>query len=62
VNEQEFDEVVLRNGDVIAFGAAKIQFWLGEVRQGNNRLRELVTWLAIGLAAVLQGILVSLLL
>ncbi|PAW81863.1 MAG: hypothetical protein B9S33_15945 [Pedosphaera sp. Tous-C6FEB] len=62
VNEQEFNDVVLRNGDVIALGAAKLQFWLGEVKQGNNRLRELITWLAIGLAVILQGILVSLLL
>lgn len=59
VNEQEFNDVVLRNGDVIAIGAAKLQFWLGEVKQGNNRLRELITWLAIALAVILQGILVS---
>ena len=47
VNGTEFDELVLRNGDVIDLGAAKLQFWLGEVRQSNNRLRESLFWLAL---------------
>lgn len=62
VNDSEFDELILRNGDVIALGAVKLQFWLGEVTQGNNRLREAFTWVALILAVLLQGLLVSLLL
>lgn len=53
VNGAEFDELTLRNGDVIDLGAAKLQFWLGEVRQSNNRLRETLFWLAlVGLVIV----------
>ena len=62
VNDQEFNELVLHNGDVIALGAVKVQFWLGEVTQGNNRRREIFTWLALLVAVVLQGVLVSALL
>ena len=35
VNDQPVGETVLRNGDTIAIGAAKLQFYLGETRQGH---------------------------
>jgi pSer/pThr/pTyr-binding forkhead associated (FHA) protein len=34
----------LRNGDIIAFGAAKIQFWLAPALQRNQRIREAFIW------------------
>ncbi|MFA6545203.1 MAG: FHA domain-containing protein [Limisphaerales bacterium] len=55
VNGSEFDELILRNGDVIELGAVKIQFWLGEARQSDNRVRETVTWLALGALVILEG-------
>ena len=50
VNGSEFDELLLRNGDVIEIGAVKVQFWLSEVRQSDNRARETLVW--IGLVAL----------
>ncbi|HKI70288.1 MAG TPA: FHA domain-containing protein [Verrucomicrobiae bacterium] len=44
VNGQPVQSAVLHNGDVIEIGAAKIRFWLGEVRQRRFRLRESFTW------------------
>lgn len=47
VNGAEFDELLLHNGDVIELGAVKVQFWLAEVRQTDQRLRETLTWLGL---------------
>lgn len=52
-NTEPFQTVALRNGDVIALGAVKLQFWLGEVEQSNPAGRELAVWLA--LAALTAG-------
>jgi len=62
VNGAEFDDLILRNGDVVELGAVKVQFWLSAVIQRGMWLRELLTWLGLGVLAVLQGVLVSLLL
>lgn len=51
VNGAEFDDYLLRNGDIFELGAVKVQFWLAEVRQINNRTRELLVW--AGLAALI---------
>jgi len=42
---------ILRNGDIIGAGLAKIQFWLGELPQRGLKAREFFTWFL--LAAVL---------
>ena len=47
VNEQPQSEARLRNGDVISFGSAKIQFWLAPPPQRGLRLREFCVWLLI---------------
>ena len=33
VNSQPVQTAVLRNGDIITLGSAKLQFWLGAARQ-----------------------------
>jgi pSer/pThr/pTyr-binding forkhead associated (FHA) protein len=59
VNGSEFDELVLRNGDVIELGAVKVQFWLAEVRQSSNRVREVLVWLGLVALVVLEGALLA---
>lgn len=44
VNDQPQKSTRLRNGDIISFGSAKIQFWLAAPRQRGLRLRELFVW------------------
>lgn len=53
VNGHRTRRAVLRNGDVIEIGSARIQFWLSETRQSGLRLREGLTWAAI--AAISLG-------
>jgi predicted component of type VI protein secretion system len=54
VNAASVQETVLRNGDVIEAGSLKLQFWLSETRQAGLRLRESLTWVAIGLVCLAQ--------
>lgn len=44
INNHAVQSAPLRNGDVISFGSAKIQFWLASVKQRGLRLRELFVW------------------
>ena len=44
VNGQPAQGVVLRNGDCIEFGSAKVQFWLADTRQSGLRIREWFVW------------------
>jgi pSer/pThr/pTyr-binding forkhead associated (FHA) protein len=44
VNDQPQKTGRLRNGDVISFGSAKIQFWLAAPRQRGLRFREWLVW------------------
>ena len=53
INDQPQSSARLRNGDIIAFGSAKVQFWLSPVRQKSLQLREGLVWLL--LAAVTAG-------
>jgi hypothetical protein len=62
VNGSEFDELILHNGDVIELGAVKVQFWLGEVRQSDNRVRETLVWLGLVALVLLEGALIGFLL
>jgi len=47
VNDQPQTSTPLRNGDVISFGSAKIQFWLAAPRQRGLRLREWFVWMLV---------------
>ena len=53
VNGQRVQQAVLRNGDLIEAGSAKLRFGLSPTRQHGLRLRESLTW--IGLAALCLG-------
>jgi pSer/pThr/pTyr-binding forkhead associated (FHA) protein len=53
LNGTRIEEEALRNGDLIEFGSAKLQFWLGEMPQRSFRLRECCTW--AGLAILSAG-------
>ena len=53
VNDQPVHQTVLRNGDAINIGSARMQFWLSETRQTGLRLREALTW--AGIAAISFG-------
>lgn len=44
VNEEQKQSARLRNGDIISFGSAKIQFWLAAPRQHSLFLREALVW------------------
>ena len=44
VNGEQTDSTLLRNGDVITLGLAKIQFWLAPAPQRGLRLRENLVW------------------
>lgn len=54
VNGQAVQRALLRNGDVIELGSIKMQFWLGEVRQGGLRFREGLTWAGIAIVTLAQ--------
>jgi hypothetical protein len=54
VNDQPQTSARLRNGDVISFGSAKLQFWLSAPKQRGLRLRELAVWMLILLVTVSQ--------
>jgi pSer/pThr/pTyr-binding forkhead associated (FHA) protein len=53
VNGQPVQQGVLRNGDAIAIGSLRMQFWLSETRQAGLRLREGISW--TGIAAISLG-------
>jgi hypothetical protein len=53
VNGQPVQQTVLRNGDAIAIGSLKMQFWLSETRQAGLSFREGITW--VGIAAISIG-------
>lgn len=47
VNNHAVQSAPLKNGDVISFGSAKIQFWLAAVKQRGLRFRELFVWILL---------------
>jgi hypothetical protein len=47
LNGEPCRESVLRNGDIIEVGGAKLQFWLTEARSRGLRVREATTWAGI---------------
>src|SRR5215472_4217328 len=53
VNHQPVQTALLRNGDIITLGSAKLQFWLAAASQRGLWLRERFVWAL--LVAVLLG-------
>lgn len=47
VNREPARSARLRNGDSIAIGSARLQFWLDEIPQRNQRLREWFVWILV---------------
>lgn len=62
LNGQSVDSGILRNGDVIGLGSAKVQFWLAETGQVALGAREVLTWVTIAAVCLGQVALVYLLL
>ena len=58
VNEQPQTSARLRNGDIISFGSAKIQFWLAAPRQHGLRFREAFVWTLLAAVTAFQLILI----
>jgi pSer/pThr/pTyr-binding forkhead associated (FHA) protein len=58
INEEQKQSARLRNGDIISFGSAKIQFWLDAPRQRGLHLRELAVWLLLLAVTVFQFVLI----
>jgi pSer/pThr/pTyr-binding forkhead associated (FHA) protein len=54
VNHQPVQSVLLRNGDIIALGSAKFQFWLGATTQRGLRPREFFVWTILAAVTVAQ--------
>lgn len=54
INEEPQTSARLRNGDIISFGSAKIQFWLAAPRQRGLRLREFFVWVLLAAVTILQ--------
>jgi pSer/pThr/pTyr-binding forkhead associated (FHA) protein len=58
VNGKQVEKTILRNGDVITLGSAKIQFWLAPAPQRSLRLRENFVWALLILVTIAQFILI----
>jgi len=58
VNSEPFQNQILRNGDTITIGSAKLQFWLAAARQRGLRFRELFVWSLLLLVTLGQFILI----
>lgn len=58
INEESKTSARLRNGDIISFGSAKIQFWLAAPRQRGLRLKELSVWLLLAAVTAFQFFLI----
>lgn len=48
----------LRNGDIISFGSAKIQFWLDAPRQRGLRTTEFFVWSVLAAVTAFQFVLI----
>jgi pSer/pThr/pTyr-binding forkhead associated (FHA) protein len=58
VNSRPVQTALLRNGDVITLGAAKLQFWLATVRQQGLRLHEGFVWALLSLVVLCEILLI----
>lgn len=58
INGEPAGEIMtLCNGDEIELGTAKLQFWLGGVRQKNLAVREAAAWVLLGTITLAEVIL-----
>jgi hypothetical protein len=58
VNGGPFQNQILRNGDTITLGSAKIQFWLAVARQRGLRFREFFVWALVAAVTAAQIVLI----
>lgn len=54
VNGAKVNEIALREGDLIEAGAVKMRFGFEAVKQKSLFVREMVTWIALGLLSLGQ--------
>jgi pSer/pThr/pTyr-binding forkhead associated (FHA) protein len=54
VNGQSHNSTRLRNGDIISFGSAKIQFWLAPAQLRGLRAREMFIWALLIIVTAVQ--------
>lgn len=54
INNQPVQVALLRNGDMITLGSAKLQFWLGAARQRGLWLRERFVWALLVIVLLCQ--------
>ncbi|MFO1475040.1 MAG: FHA domain-containing protein [Verrucomicrobiota bacterium] len=54
VNGQPLQHAVLRNGDVVEIGGAKLRFWLTEAPRRNQAWAETLVWMFILAATAAQ--------
>ncbi len=48
------NDILLRNGDTITLGSARVQFWLSPVQQRSRSLLEYAIWIGIGTVTLAQ--------
>jgi pSer/pThr/pTyr-binding forkhead associated (FHA) protein len=58
VNGEPVEEKILRNGDIITIGSARLQFWLAAAQQRGLRLRENFVWALLLFVTLGQCILI----
>jgi hypothetical protein len=58
VNSKPAGDTLLRNGDIITLGSAKIQFWIAPARQRGLRLRENFVWALLIFIALSELVLI----
>jgi pSer/pThr/pTyr-binding forkhead associated (FHA) protein len=54
INSGLVQTAILRNGDIITLGSAKLQFWLAAARQRGLRLREAFVWALLAAVTAAQ--------
>lgn len=54
LNKETFENARLKAGDIIEFGAARMQFWLSEMEPRDLTLRERLTWAGLLILGLIQ--------
>jgi pSer/pThr/pTyr-binding forkhead associated (FHA) protein len=54
INGDPVQTAILRNGDIITLGSAKLQFWLAAARQRGLRLHEAFVWTLLAIVTAGQ--------
>ena len=58
VNSKPAGDTLLRNGDIITLGSAKLQFWIAPARQRGLHMRENFVWALLVLVALGELVLI----